>query len=362
MADRWQWIALALSLALTGLLVAVTLVEAGPEWASYQREFGRRFADPGNPAPASDFQPEIRQVKIDALNRVDRCATCHLGTIDARRADAPEPFRTHSPLLASHPTQVYGCTICHGGEGRAVTVAEAHGNIPGQNGRLIPAALRPAACHLCHGSPTTVGPGTGTIAEGIKLINEYKCLRCHQIDGAGGSVGPDLSAVASQRNWVQVYAHLLKPDALAPGSTMPDFGLRRFEATAITAFLLTRLEPADRVLDVYYLADPLPAATSVGVSAAPAGALAADQPSASTLRYDGESLFEGLECAVCHRVGLRGGQVGPALTRIGRTREETWLRDLVVDPSRAFPNGQMPVYDLSQAQAAALVRFLSGLR
>jgi len=59
-----------------------------------------------------------------------------------------------------------------------------------------------------------------TGAEGIKLINEYKCLRCHQLDGIGqrsrprgGSVGPDLSAIASQRNWAELYAHLLKPDA-----------------------------------------------------------------------------------------------------------------------------------------------------
>ena len=217
-----------------------------------------------------------------------------------------------------------------------------------------------------------------TGAEGIKLINEYKCLRCHQLDGIGqrsrprgGSVGPDLSAIASQRNWAELYAHLLKPDALVPGSTMPDFGLRRGEATAITAFLLTRLNPRDHVSDATYLTiepvliTPTPAPREAPLKQSGRGspvARGADRGGETAPDYDGRKLFEGLACSVCHRVRLTGGEVGPALSHVGRARDAAWLRNLLTDPARVFPNGQMPAYDLSEAQLMALVDYLTSLK
>ncbi|MBI3761141.1 MAG: c-type cytochrome [Chloroflexi bacterium] len=404
MLIRWQWIALVLSLILAGALAGLGWFESRPGWARYQREYIRLAADrPANEA-ATESRLEIRQIEIAALNRVDRCATCHLGATNPKMADAPLPFTTHPALLDSHPPEEYGCAICHGGEGRAVTTAEAHGEMPGQHGRLIPDALLPSACYACHGSDTLPPSDTAVVAEGIKLINEYKCLRCHQLDGVGGSIGPDLSAVASQRNWVEIYAHLLRPDALSPGSTMPDFGLRRGEATAIAAYLLTRLGPGERVTDVMYLvAEPALAGTPapneavtsdiapgdiVSENIAPGNIAPGDIASeniapgdiaseniapgniAPTRRsyeaiapgYDGRRLFEGLDCSVCHRVGLKGGEVGPDLTHIGRGREAAWLRDLLTDPARAFPDGQMPAYDLSEAQVKALVDYLVTLK
>lgn len=365
MASRWQRSALTLSLALIGLLAGLGAVEGQPEWAQYQREYTRLVASLDEAGVVSEVQPEIQQIEIAALNRVDRCMTCHLGVANSRMTGALEPFATHPPLLAAHSpagatlaVAPYGCTICHGGEGRAVTLAEAHGEIPGQHGRLIPSTLRPSACYACHRSGTLPAADTAIVAEGIKLINAYKCLRCHQMDGTGGSIGPDLSTIASQRNWVELYAHLLNPAALTPGSTMRDFGLRRDEATAITAFLLTRLNAHDRVSDVTYLAtEPALAETSTATPAPPTMAASLPAPN-----YDGRKLFEGLECSICHRVGLKGGEVGPALTHIGRARDADWLRKLLSDPARIFPNGQMPAYDLSEAQVTALVDYLITLR
>ena len=138
---------------------------------------------------------------------------------------------------------------------------------------------------------------------------------------------------------------------------MPDFGLHRREATAITAFLLTRLSARDRVMDVTYLTS----------GSAPTGTPATTTviPSAESLpapNHDGRELFAGLECSVCHRVGLAGGEVGPALTHIGRARDAAWLHDLLTDPARVFPEGQMPAYDLSEAQVMALVGYLMTLK
>jgi putative heme-binding domain-containing protein len=48
----------------------------------------------------------------------------------------------------------------------------------------------------------------------------------------------------------------------------------------------------------------------------------------------GEKLFWGKGgCGGCHRVGTRGGRMGPDLTRIGRTRSLKYLRDSVISPN-----------------------------
>jgi cbb3-type cytochrome oxidase cytochrome c subunit len=355
--QRWRWSALGLSLALVGILGWLGFGEARPQWQAYQRLYAERAGT----GPAEAWLG-IQQFELPALGRVDRCTTCHLGVTDANMAGAPEPFREHSRLLQSHPPARYGCTVCHGGEGRAVTLAEAHGQAPGQQSQLLPPALMQSACYGCHaaGGPPTVE--ADTVAEGIKLANQLACIRCHQFGGAGGSVGPDLSTIASQRGWVELYAHLLDPSATVPGSTMPDFGLSREQATALTAFLLTQRAPRERVRDVDYLAMAQPPDSSAEGSATAASATAPSPPPLLAAAYSGAVLFDGLQCRTCHQVGLRGGEVGPALTHIGRARSAEWLRTLLEDPAGAFPRGQMPRYDLTASQVDALVDYLSGLK
>ena len=54
----------------------------------------------------------------------------------------------------------------------------------------------------------------------------------------------------------------------------------------------------------------------------------------------GEKLFWGKGgCGGCHRVGTRGGRMGPDLTRIGRTRSLQYLRDSVVSPDADLTPG-----------------------
>jgi len=354
----WQAVALVLGLVATVALFLLALRERQSEWAQYQRLYAQMAGTHAAPSATMPvLRPEIVQIDLPNLHRVDRCPTCHLGMTDTRMAGAPMPFTQHSPLLASHPPERLGCTICHDGEGRAVTLDESHGAVPGQHARLLPASLQTARCFLCHGLEGLPEAQTQVVAEGVKLFNLYRCLRCHQVDGNGGSIGPDLSTIASQRDWVELYAHLLKPDALVPGSTMPDFGLRRAEATGLTAFLLTRLDPRQGVRDAEYLAMEVQAPETLERSAT-----ASVSPAVLTAEYNGRRLYAGLGCPVCHRVGLEGGSIGPSLTHIGLAREPSWLRDLLLDPGQTFPDGQMPGLELTQAEVAALVDYLSSLR
>ncbi len=61
----------------------------------------------------------VKELRPIITGKVERCLTCHDGLEEAGR---------------SHPTEEFGCVICHGGQGLGVTVAIAHqGLIGGRN-------------------------------------------------------------------------------------------------------------------------------------------------------------------------------------------------------------------------------------
>jgi len=69
----------------------------------------------------------------------------------------------------------------------------------------------------------------------------------------------------------------------------------------------------------------------------------------STMRHDaekakgdpasGEKVFWGKGCGSCHRVGQRGGQIGPDLTLAGKNRSVEYLRDSVITPNADLTPG-----------------------
>src|SRR5580658_6031110 len=77
--------------------------------------------------------PKIQQTSIDdfdrnafdeAVARVDRCQSCHMGADKKGFENAPQPFRTHSnfdAIIGKHPPDKLGCTPCHDGQGPAVS-------------------------------------------------------------------------------------------------------------------------------------------------------------------------------------------------------------------------------------------------
>src|SRR5262249_22149019 len=85
--------------------------------------------------------PEIQQVVLTGLNftnfneplmRVERCQTCHMGIERAGFEGEEQPYATHphrDVLSAHHPVEKFGCTVCHAGQGVALTVSAAHGEL-----------------------------------------------------------------------------------------------------------------------------------------------------------------------------------------------------------------------------------------
>lgn len=257
---------LGVSLAsLLALGIAVSR-ETSPPWKAAQREARATVAARLGADKAAGLPEGLHQVRIEALARVDRCVTCHVGIEGgAAFAELPGLARSHPrpELLAAHPVEKFGCTLCHGGRGAAVTKEEAHGEDElcddpmwsaerAQRHGLRPAEMLEGRCNVCHRGDTTT--------EGMPLLNEAKallkkpsadgkrCASCHRIDGRGGSAGPDLATVgdvpAAQRTFPSAYrgprtglgwhaAHLKVPTSMVPTSEMKEFGFTDREAMAL---------------------------------------------------------------------------------------------------------------------------------
>ena len=125
---RIQWFVL-IGAALLFLLLFVAWISEGvnKEWRKQQKAYAELLR-------AETFERGIFQVELSHLNRVDRCISCHHGLEDPRMDTVPQPHRLHpGTFLTDHPVQQYGCTICHGGQGGALTRKDAHGQLAETN-------------------------------------------------------------------------------------------------------------------------------------------------------------------------------------------------------------------------------------
>ncbi|MFQ5747957.1 MAG: c-type cytochrome [Planctomycetota bacterium] len=73
-----------------------------------------------------------------------------------------------------------------------------------------------------------------------ELILRYGCLNCHVVDGAGGHVGPILNGVRARKTREEILVWLTDPQAIKPGTPMPDFGLNETEKRALADYLLKK--------------------------------------------------------------------------------------------------------------------------
>ena len=91
---------------------------------------------------------------------------------------------------------------------------------------------------------------TGTAAQGAALFASQGCGACHEVRGLGakGNVGPDLTHFASRSLMAggvlttrpgDVVTWLRNPDAVKPGTHMPNFHLNDAQLEQLTAFLET---------------------------------------------------------------------------------------------------------------------------
>jgi mono/diheme cytochrome c family protein len=77
------------------------------------------------------------------------------------------------------------------------------------------------------------------ISYGRKLYSQEGCTGCHQLDGEGGKVGPELTIEGTRgRSDEWLVGHFKDPSAYTPGSVMPSFNrLTEDQLHALTVFL-----------------------------------------------------------------------------------------------------------------------------
>jgi len=335
MERRLQQVFFGLSLLALVLILATEWQASTPSWKNYQRKYLQLEAqeEPNAASKAAVLATPlaINQVILPGLQRVDRCTTCHLGVEDPTMKNVPEPFRYHAGLEPHVPSK-FGCTICHGGQGLATDMKDAHGNVAFWQNPLLPADYVRASCGRCHKEGEV--PGVPELTEGRHLFETEGCHGCHKLNGVGGSIGPDLTAEgANHRSPEWLVRHFLTPNVVSPGSAMPNFHFTQEQARALSYFMLS-LTSQD--MGSYY--------SSMQLIPSP---------------EFGRQLFVEKDCMACHAIGGVGGKTAPDLAGVTKRHSTEWLDEQLVNPELVYPGSSMPEYDLESNARKALVAFLA---
>ena len=151
------------------------------------------------------FDIDIRQIHVLDTDLVDRCESCHLGVrepVDITLAGLTEvaanpgqlsrrdeqylkAFVSHPnrELLRVHDPERFGCSPCHGGNGRATSsVVKGHGR---HKYWLWPLYYREnfeAGCQQCHARDMVIA-NAETLNRGKELFRLKGCIGCHRFEG-----------------------------------------------------------------------------------------------------------------------------------------------------------------------------------
>src|SRR5256886_13874318 len=98
--------------------------------------------------------------------------------------DLAAAFVSHprKELLQIHNPEKFGCSACHGGNGRATTsVVKGHGLNPFWLHPLFHKDNTEAGCQMCHANDR-VTQGADTLNLGKDLFYQRGCVGCHRME------------------------------------------------------------------------------------------------------------------------------------------------------------------------------------
>ncbi|MFA6956873.1 MAG: c-type cytochrome [Thermoanaerobaculia bacterium] len=289
---------------------------------------------------------KLRQVVVPSLNVMDRCVSCHVGMAPGEAGiKGDEVLGAHKPVV--HDPAEFGCTVCHGGQGRATDRADAHGDARFWPEPMIPAKYAEAGCGTCHTNIEV--PNLELVKRGARLVERYDCLSCHALDARGGTlrplgaatvVSPDLTYVGIRgydKGWYD--KHVAKRAGAADGPWHASFG---------------EIPDADREALRVLL----------------------DSRVGTPRLVEGKALFHTLGCRGCHKIGGVGGEDGPELTREGEKDPgladfthvpgprtlESWFKEHFRAPASVVPGSKMPEFSLTEEQIDLLTLYMFSLR
>ncbi len=325
--------------------------------------------------------PKIQQTAIDdfdrnafdeAVARVDRCQSCHMGADKRGFENAPEPFRTHSnfeEIILKHPPDKFGCSPCHEGQGPAVSsVRLAHGNDPDWDSPLLKGNMMQSRCIKCHADVGSLRNKNGdqiaiNWVEGERMFEQMGCAGCHLVAGYEDmpKIGPYLKLASAKLDPSWTVRWITDPHEFRPHTRMPNFMFTRDQAIQLAAFLF---DSSSANAKGWLAAHPEPPT------------LEADIKNPAFIE-EGQGLFESVGCKACHAIDADkfGTPVGsaanfiptatrttkdfaPNLDKIAEKTSAAWVYTWLKNPRDFSPHTAMPSLRLSDHEATALTAFL----
>lgn len=251
--------------------------------------------------------------KVDArLKQAEELKSLKTAQVGDHVYDVTKVLAMH-PLMGKetrpfefHSLDEYGCTSCHGGNGKGLTSDKAHGPVfdeeyeteymgpkseflekdpnndpsfarvfndkPGdallfQTTPILVGSLMQAKCIQCHenmfskaaidehtvlSKESDVDRLTKDYHRGQQLYISQACYACHRIAGmARGGVGPDLTRAAGMYPWY-MKEKIVWPQGTLKTSTMPNMHLDHAEVEDLMTFLLAQKGPGKAVSEIDY--------------------------------------------------------------------------------------------------------------
>lgn len=315
-----------------GLFVSQLFLSAGcgKSWKDYQREYLKVLAQQpvakdGSVAHELQLGKSLT-IENDELGISDKCLSCHVGVANPAVKETSQPLAKHSgEYLKSHPVQMYGCTICHRGNGGALEEKKAHSG-------MLQGELAQISCTKCHLPSSLLDKGLAgarDLSNGFRMMEKFGCAGCHRIDGFSnpGQSAPSLVGVGTKVNRKRLVRWLRNPRSLILNATMPTYHLSDEHIEALATYSGTF---RDRVLE------------------------STSEPPRGNSEQGGNLLREA-RCISCHPFNGTGGHLASDLGKIGNKVSRKWLFQMLQQPRHYQPNTTMPQFNFTTSDYSNLV-------
>jgi mono/diheme cytochrome c family protein len=186
-----------------------------------------------------------------------------------------------------------------------------------------------------------------SVARGKKLVEEYGCAACHQINGIDPpqNFAPDLSSVGSKP---------LAQISFGPGvpATLPDFISNKIQDPRAYGVRLKMPKFNLTNTQVEALTIALLAQTDRAAKLPKEDILSSAHPSHYQPGGDAGRLMTDLRCLSCHAINGHGGDLAPDLSWEGSAVQRPWLEEFMRNPNTLRPAliRRMPKFNLSSAE------------
>ena len=331
-------------------------------------------------SPIFDFMAptyKVRQLVMEDLYddynfvrvpKVDRCITCHTAIDVKGFENAPQPFRTHPDLglylgsASPHPVDKFACTVCHGGNGQALTFYHT-GHTPDSEEQakewekkyhwhpvkhwedpMLAMKNIESSCMKCHQGFLDI-PKAPKVNEGRRLVEELGCWGCHKIHGIEGlrKVGPDLTLIRGKLDPAWTFKWIRDPHGFRPDTKMPSF------------FGLSNSGPQEE--------QDVEVASITSYLYAHSGEFKPEDVKEKGDVERGKKLVKEVGCLGCHSLGeFKVNSFAPDLSSVGSKVTLPWLVDWLKNPKHYFPDTTMPSLRLTDQEASDIASYLVSLK